>query len=619
MKISVAHYLFTRLHQLGVRSVHGVPGDFFLKALDHLKPAGLRWVGNCNELNAGYAADGYARIRGLSALFTTFGVGEMSAFNAVAGSYAEYAPVVHIVGTPNRKIQHAKALVHHSLGDGRMGVFMDMFKNVTVAQADLQHAEEAPSQIDFVLQQAVLKKRPVYIALPSDVVPETVAADNLEKPLIVEQPANDSQLEHHMTQVIIEKAQKAQNPLILVDGLSIPFEIADEVNQIVTLTNIPTTCFPFGKGIVDESLPNFYGVQAGPFGRVNNTIYTKNADLVLLFGPLLADNNTSGFSSIPDPKVTFTFNHTTVQTPDGNTHSLHTKPLLQRLINTLESNHQTPPKIYPTLKSPKTWHTTLSPPAPTAPITQDTLYAHLSHSLRPHDVICLANGTPLPGGRDLLLPHPSRILSSSIFLSVGHWLPASQGAALALRDLSSTSSSSNPPSHPTPQPSTNHPSHASAKATPSPPRVILLEGDGSFQSTCQELSTIIRLKLDVTIFLINNAGYTYERLIHGPREEYNDLAAWRYTDAPSFFGAESANNKREDGGGGGGGGGEGGGGGYKVRTWTVRTWGQLDDVLGDADYAEGAGLRLIEVIVGPEDGPGKLALVCGKAGDALES
>lgn len=92
--VTLGHYLFTRLRQLGVGSVHGVPGDYFLRALDLLKPAGLRWIGSCNELNAGYAADGYARVKGVSALMTTYGVGELSALNAVAGSFAEYAPVV---------------------------------------------------------------------------------------------------------------------------------------------------------------------------------------------------------------------------------------------------------------------------------------------------------------------------------------------------------------------------------------------------------------------------------------------------------------------------------------------------------------------------------------------
>lgn len=84
--VDVATYLFTRLKQLGIDSVHGVPGDFNLVALDYLPECGLKWVGNCNELNAGYAADGYARIKGISAVVTTFGVGELSIPNAIAGA-----------------------------------------------------------------------------------------------------------------------------------------------------------------------------------------------------------------------------------------------------------------------------------------------------------------------------------------------------------------------------------------------------------------------------------------------------------------------------------------------------------------------------------------------------
>jgi pyruvate decarboxylase len=87
--IDLADYLFRRIRQIGVKAVHGVPGDYNLTALDYVEPAGLDWIGNANELNAGYAADGYARIRGAAALVTAFGVGELSAINAVAGAYSE--------------------------------------------------------------------------------------------------------------------------------------------------------------------------------------------------------------------------------------------------------------------------------------------------------------------------------------------------------------------------------------------------------------------------------------------------------------------------------------------------------------------------------------------------
>lgn len=110
--VPLAEYLFTRLRQLGVESIHGVPGDYNLALLDYVVPQGLHWVGNCNELNAGYAADAYSRVKGLGAIITTFGVGELSAANAIAGAYCELAPVVHIVGTPARHLQESRALIH---------------------------------------------------------------------------------------------------------------------------------------------------------------------------------------------------------------------------------------------------------------------------------------------------------------------------------------------------------------------------------------------------------------------------------------------------------------------------------------------------------------------------
>ena len=102
MTYNVGNYLLDRLAELGVNHLFGVPGDFNLQFLDDvLAHPDISWVGNANELNAGYAADGYARIRGVGALLTTYGVGELSAINATAGSYAENVPVIHIVGAPS--------------------------------------------------------------------------------------------------------------------------------------------------------------------------------------------------------------------------------------------------------------------------------------------------------------------------------------------------------------------------------------------------------------------------------------------------------------------------------------------------------------------------------------
>ena len=159
----VGDYLLDRLAELGVTDIRrarrlpaGVPRP--------RPPIPVRWVGGANELNAGYAADGYGRLRGMAALVTTFGVGELSAANAVAGSYAEHVPVVHIVGAPSKDAQGARRVVHHTLGDGDFEHFLRMSREITCAQANLVPAT-ATREIDRVLSEVREQKR---TGLPAD-------------------------------------------------------------------------------------------------------------------------------------------------------------------------------------------------------------------------------------------------------------------------------------------------------------------------------------------------------------------------------------------------------------------------------------------------------------------
>src|SRR3984893_1714218 len=117
---TVVAYLATRLVQLGVTHLFGLPGDFNLTLLDEmLTVEGIAWSGSTNELNAAYTADGYARVgRRPGALVTTYGVGEVSASNGNAGSYGEDVPVVHIVGMPSRASMERGAALHHTFVDG---------------------------------------------------------------------------------------------------------------------------------------------------------------------------------------------------------------------------------------------------------------------------------------------------------------------------------------------------------------------------------------------------------------------------------------------------------------------------------------------------------------------
>jgi indolepyruvate decarboxylase len=166
---TVGDYLLDRLVEIGVRHLFGVPGDYNLALLDQvIAHPSIKWVGTANELNAAYAADGCARVNGLAALLTTFGVGELSAMNGIAGSYAEYVPVIHIVGAPSTEVQQARLAMHHSFCDGNFERFLSASREITVAQAHLT-AENAIGEIDRVLRCVLRERRPGYIMLPANV------------------------------------------------------------------------------------------------------------------------------------------------------------------------------------------------------------------------------------------------------------------------------------------------------------------------------------------------------------------------------------------------------------------------------------------------------------------
>src|SRR5262250_3042203 len=148
MKQSIGNFLLRRLQEAGIKHVFGVPGDYNLGFVQQLEDRGEpAWIGNCNELNASYATDAYARINGVGALTVTHGVGTLSAINGVAGAYSEHVPVILISGClPLRAIQRGD-LMHHTLIDREKGNFRLMFAEVTDAQATLT-PENAVAEID---------------------------------------------------------------------------------------------------------------------------------------------------------------------------------------------------------------------------------------------------------------------------------------------------------------------------------------------------------------------------------------------------------------------------------------------------------------------------------------
>ena len=293
-KYTIADYLLDRFAEIGINHVFGVPGDYNLQFLDHVVDhRQITWIGCANELNAAYAADGYARCKPAAALLTTFGVGELSALNGIAGSYAEYLPVIHVVAAPALRAQQAGNLLHHSLGDGDFGHFVRMAKEVTIAQACLT-VDNAVAEIDRLLTTALFERRPVYLMLPCDVAEAPLASR--PAPLMLRSVAFSEASLQDFLFAAREKLQSARRVSVLAGFLVEHFDAEDALDQWLNEVNVPYSTLLLGKGAVDETRANFIGTYSGAASnpQVRRTI--EEADVVINVGALFTDTITAGFS-----------------------------------------------------------------------------------------------------------------------------------------------------------------------------------------------------------------------------------------------------------------------------------------------------------------------------------
>ncbi|AWU73550.1 uncharacterized protein C5L36_0A01560 [Pichia kudriavzevii] len=500
-KISLGTYLFEKLKEAGSYSIFGVPGDFNLALLDHVKEVeGIRWVGNANELNAGYEADGYARINGFASLITTFGVGELSAVNAIAGSYAEHVPLIHIVGMPSLSAMKNNLLLHHTLGDTRFDNFTEMSKKISAKVEIVYDLESAPKLINNLIETAYHTKRPVYLGLPSNFADELVPAALVkENKLHLEEPLNNPVAEEEFIHNVVEMVKKAEKPIILVDACAARHNISKEVRELAKLTKFPVFTTPMGKSTVDEDDEEFFGLYLGSLSAPDVKDIVGPTDCILSLGGLPSDFNTGSFSYGYTTKNVVEFHSNYCKFKSATYENLMMKGAVQRLISELKnikySNVSTlsPPKSKFAYESAKV--------APEGIITQDYLWKRLSYFLKPRDIIVTETGTSSFGVLATHLPRDSKSISQVLWGSIGFSLPAAVGAAFAAED-------------------------AHKQTGEQERRTVLFIGDGSLQLTVQSISDAARWNIKPYIFILNNRGYTIEKLIHGRHEDYNQIQPW---------------------------------------------------------------------------------------------
>jgi indolepyruvate decarboxylase len=489
---TVADYLLDRLAELDVGHVFGVPGDFTLGFLDHVDahPA-IAWVGTANELGAGYAADGYARLRGLGVVCTTFGVGELSAINAVAGAYAEHVPLLSLVGAPATATQAAGRPTHHSLGDGDFGHTMRMAAEVTVAQAALT-AENAAAEIDRVLAAMVARGQPGYLSLPIDV--GEAPAQPPAGPLALEPHPPDPDALQRFAAAARALLDGAPAPVVLADILVQRAGAEDRLHALLDHGGLRYSSLLWGRQVIDESAPGFLGTYIGAASEPAVREAVEGAQRLITAGVQFTDLISGFFSQhLDEARRIDLLPHRAVVA--GRTFE-HVE--LGDALDALAA-------IVAPAAAPQTPAAPAPAPAPIpdGPLTQAALWDAVGAALAPGDLVVAEQGTAFYGLGPHHLPHDALFFGQPLWASIGYTLPAILGAALAAPER----------------------------------RPVLLIGDGAAQLTIQELGTLLRARIPALIVVVDNDGYTVERAIHGRDKAYNDIAPWRWTQLPAAFGA----------------------------------------------------------------------------------
>src|ERR1700689_5452720 len=203
--VNVADYIVGRLDAEGIDHCFGVAGDYLFPICDAVDRSDkIKWIGCSNELNAAYAADGYARIRGAAMLATTYGVGELSAINGVMGAKAERSLVFHVVGMPSYQHQRVGKIAHHTLGDGVFGNFVALSAAAACCHAIIS-PENCVVEMERVIAEARRSNQPAYIVVPSDYALSPVMPADI-KPIAPR--SNEAALQKAMA-MIAERVNKA--------------------------------------------------------------------------------------------------------------------------------------------------------------------------------------------------------------------------------------------------------------------------------------------------------------------------------------------------------------------------------------------------------------------------
>lgn len=493
--LTIGGYLIQRLRDYGIVDLFGIPGDYILSFYSELEKSPINVVGCTREDCAGFAADAYARINGMGAVCVTYCVGGLSVSNSIAGAYAEKSPVVVISGSPGLSERKGGALLHHMVRDFRTQI--EVFEKFTIAGTELSDPLTAFSEIDRVLDACDRYKRPVYIELPRDmvhVVPPV--AHGYARPIY----ENNEEATAEAIRETCDRIEAAKKPVILAGVELHRFGLQDQLLKLAESTHIPISTTMLGKSVVSERHPLFIGLYEGAIGNEEVTRFVEDSDLVLMLGAFLSDINLGIYTAKLDPDRCVYATSEELRISHHHYHHVDLREYMSGL--NAAGLSATKRRIPATLKSSHPGETEDKVDG-SQPLRTSQMMAELNRLIDSDTIVIADVGDSLFAATELRIHDRGEFLSPAYYTSMGFSIPAALGAATA------------------------RPNH----------RVVVLVGDGAFQMTGQELSTLIANGHAPIIILLDNHGYGTERYLHEGDWKYNEINPWNYCGLLQVYGS----------------------------------------------------------------------------------
>jgi pyruvate decarboxylase len=503
MTYTVGSYLARRLQQIGLQHHFVVAGDFNLVLLDQLLTVKeLEQVYCCNELNCGYSAEGYARACGAAAAVVTFSVGGLSAINAIGGAYAENLPVILVSGAPNSNDRATEHLIHHTLATHDWSYQFEIAKKLTCAAVSINSATDAPHQIDYAIRNALREKKPAYIEIACNVASAPCVAPGPISAILGEEPSDPETLRAAIA-AAAEFLQGKHKPILLIGSKLRAAGAEKQAIELAEALGCAVTVMAAAKSFFPEDHPQFAGIYWGEVSAPGAREIFDWADSVVCVGTIFNDYSTVGWTAMPSGAGVLTADQHRVYLEGHDFGRIHLRDFLSGLASKVQKRPATMVEYQRIRPHPQPQQ----PAKPEAKLTRTEIFRQVQALVTADATVIAETGDSWFNGIALKLPGGARFEIEMQWGSIGWAVPATFGYAVG----------------------------ASSR------RIIALIGDGSFQLTAQEVAQMIRRKLPVIIFLINNHGYTIEVEIHdGP---YNNIKNWDYAGLIGAFNAEDGRGR----------------------------------------------------------------------------